>query len=323
MGAEVIPGPAVEAAFLDVGDVVGDQVVAQSVALVDRAPELAGLAGGSPGRRRCGCPTRRSARSSRRGRRPGCRPGASRSGRHAHDVRARADGNKEDLAVLREFHVASPVTAAADLLAAAGDALDDRPRPVPAPWCRHSGRGSGPRSRCCRRRRASDWDRADRRRSRTACVSPVAKSSLVSALPSPSASRRSLMRPGMLSATKMSPLGAVTILRGLRKPVAYSDTWKPLGARGIAPSGRLTSLGKLLADGVSNGLGRSSTVILRRTPGASVVQSPRASRPVKTVGLLAVGRCGLDRRDAVERRGHEGEEKELALGTVGHDVLSR
>ncbi len=68
--------------------------------------------------------------------------------------------------------------------------------------------------------------------------------------------------------------------------MAYSDTWNPLGARGIAPSGRLTSRGKLLADGVSKGFGRSSTVILRRTPGASVVQSPRASCPVKT----AVGR---------------------------------
>ena len=59
------------------------------------------------------------------------------------------------------------------------------------------------------------------------------------------------MRPGMLSATKMSPLGAVTILRGLRRPVANSDTSKPLGAFGMAPSGRRATLGKLFADGVS------------------------------------------------------------------------
>ena len=43
MAAGVIPGPAVEAAFLHVGDVVGRQVVAEQVALVGRAPEVAGL----------------------------------------------------------------------------------------------------------------------------------------------------------------------------------------------------------------------------------------------------------------------------------------
>src|ERR1700722_5232398 len=43
MRADIPPGPAVESAFLHVGDVVGDQVVAESVALVDRTPELAGL----------------------------------------------------------------------------------------------------------------------------------------------------------------------------------------------------------------------------------------------------------------------------------------
>ena len=42
VAAHVIPGPAVEAALLDRGDVVGDQVVAEVVALVGGAPELAG-----------------------------------------------------------------------------------------------------------------------------------------------------------------------------------------------------------------------------------------------------------------------------------------
>ncbi len=42
VGADVVPGPAVEAVFLDGGDVVGDEVVAEVVALVDGAPELAG-----------------------------------------------------------------------------------------------------------------------------------------------------------------------------------------------------------------------------------------------------------------------------------------
>ena len=42
VAAHVVPGPAVEAAFLDRGDVVGDEVVAEVVALVGGAPELAG-----------------------------------------------------------------------------------------------------------------------------------------------------------------------------------------------------------------------------------------------------------------------------------------
>ena len=36
---QVEPGPAVEAPFFDVRDVVGDEVVAQAVALVDRGPQ--------------------------------------------------------------------------------------------------------------------------------------------------------------------------------------------------------------------------------------------------------------------------------------------
>ena len=50
------------------------------------------------------------------------------------------------------------------------------------------------------------------------------------------------MLPGMLSATKRSPLGAVTITRGLRSLVANSVTLKPSGALGQAPSGRGTTL---------------------------------------------------------------------------------
>src|SRR5260221_8254851 len=43
MGADVPPRPAIKAAFLNVGDVVGDEIVAQSIALVDGAPEFAGF----------------------------------------------------------------------------------------------------------------------------------------------------------------------------------------------------------------------------------------------------------------------------------------
>src|SRR5580658_2035658 len=42
MTAHVVPRPAVEAAFLDRSDVVGDQVIAEVVALVGRAPKLSG-----------------------------------------------------------------------------------------------------------------------------------------------------------------------------------------------------------------------------------------------------------------------------------------
>src|SRR5580704_17145705 len=43
MAADVPPGPAIEAAYLHVGDVVGHEVVSQAVALIDRAPQLTGL----------------------------------------------------------------------------------------------------------------------------------------------------------------------------------------------------------------------------------------------------------------------------------------
>src|SRR5882762_9630308 len=42
MAADVVPGPAIKTILLDAGDVVGDEVVAEAVALVGGAPELAG-----------------------------------------------------------------------------------------------------------------------------------------------------------------------------------------------------------------------------------------------------------------------------------------
>jgi len=41
IGTDIVPGPAVERAFPDAGDVVAGDVVAQAVALVGRAPEIA------------------------------------------------------------------------------------------------------------------------------------------------------------------------------------------------------------------------------------------------------------------------------------------
>ena len=135
VGADVIPGPAVEAAFLDVGDVVGHQVVAQPVALVDRGPELAGL----------GMDRQADGVADARGEDPlvlavgveGQDVGTPLFALVVADVRPRADRNEQRLAVRRELEVARPVAAAADLLATAGDVLDDRlgrPRAFVSPF---------------------------------------------------------------------------------------------------------------------------------------------------------------------------------------------
>src|SRR5579862_5006863 len=43
MRAHIPPGPSVESAFFDVRNVVGNEIVAERVAFIDRAPQLAGL----------------------------------------------------------------------------------------------------------------------------------------------------------------------------------------------------------------------------------------------------------------------------------------
>src|SRR4051795_743858 len=81
----------------------------------------------------------------------------------------------------------------------------------------------------------------------------------------------------------MSPLGAVRRKRGSRNPEAYSSILNPGGTWSLASLGRGTSRGELLAERVAPGGGRASTVIFRRTPGASVVQSPKAFLPVSSL----------------------------------------
>src|SRR5690242_4155739 len=41
VGADVVPGPAIERALANAGDVVGRHVIAEAVALVGRAPQVA------------------------------------------------------------------------------------------------------------------------------------------------------------------------------------------------------------------------------------------------------------------------------------------
>src|SRR5216684_1395434 len=43
ISSDVVPGPSIEAPFLDVGDVIRRQIVPELVAFVDGSPQLAGL----------------------------------------------------------------------------------------------------------------------------------------------------------------------------------------------------------------------------------------------------------------------------------------
>ncbi len=119
MSTHVPPRPAVEAALLDVGDVVGHEVVAESVALVGGAPQLAGdgvdgfadAVAQAPGVDLDELAVGRELEH----------VGAMkffRMGVGVVDVGVRADGGEELAAVLREDQVAGPVAAAAQASAA-------------------------------------------------------------------------------------------------------------------------------------------------------------------------------------------------------------
>src|SRR5438128_1479644 len=109
---------------------------------------------------------------------------------------------------------------------------------------------------------------------------PEANTSLLLGLAAPSAARRTRMRPGSDSAMKMSPLGATRTVRGSRRLEANSSTWKPGGTFGTAETGLAITRGGFDADRVAYGGGRS--VILRRTKGASVRQSPNTALPTNS-----------------------------------------
>ena len=323
VGAEVIPGPAVEAAFLDVGDVVGHQVVAQRVALVDRGPELAGL----------GVDRQADGVADARGVDPlvlavgveGQDVGPALLALVVADVRPRADRNEQGLAVLRELEVAGPVAAAADLLAAAGDVLDDdlgRPaRLGVAVLVGEADDGVGIADVDVRRvgpgRIEGDPERP--------ASGPWRRPRSVSALPSPSASRSSLMRPGMLSATKMSPLGAVTILRGLLQAGGELGDLEALGSTRHGPVGPADEPGEIVGRGRVEGLRQvvegdpaSDARRVGRPVAEGLPAGQNAGRRTRTVGPRRD--CQPHDRDA---RGDECEEKGLGIEAVGHEVLSR
>ncbi len=97
------------------------------------------------------------------------------------------------------------------------------------------------------------------------------KSELALGAVPPSATRSTRTRPAGCSATNRSPLGATRSRLGPSRPVANTATLKPSGALGRAPGGGGTTLDWAATPGVANGAGRSATVILCFTPGASAL----------------------------------------------------
>ena len=103
------------------------------------------------------------------------------------------------------------------------------------------------------------------------------------------------MRPARVSATKMSPFGAVRMMRGPLRPSANNSILKPAGTCGAASAGRATTREAFAAEAVAPGAGRSCGRIRRTVPGLSACQLP--------IGILALtrrlsaGRAGTDDQD--------------------------
>ena len=216
MAAHVPPRPAVEAAFLHVGDVIGNQVVAQRVALVDRTPQLAGLgidgesaAGvadavgvdfqiGAVGIERkdvgavllsgMGVGIVRHSTPSRRTRTCSCR--RARIERRASSGRHRRARSTMCSAAPRAFRSPFSIRKPDHRVGVA----DIDPLRILYP--------------------------ADKMQSHKGRLRPVANACTCCGLPSAVMPRKILISPASLSATKKSPFGAVRMVRGLSKPVA-------------------------------------------------------------------------------------------------------
>src|ERR1700722_17911597 len=87
----------------------------------------------------------------------------------------------------------------------------------------------------------------------------------------------------------MSPFGAVRMTRGVLSPVANCSTVKPGGAFGTSASVQASWCDMFAVERVAYGAGKSAGVIRRRTPGASVRQSPNAAAPVRTASSANAG----------------------------------
>src|SRR4029453_16487237 len=100
----------------------------------------------------------------------------------------------------------------------------------------------------------------------------------------------------------MSPFGAVSRKRGSRKPLAYNSILNPGGTLGCASAGRFTTCARLMARAFELGGGKSWTVILRGTPGASLVQSPIAALPVRIAPFSAAAPIMTLRKKTVAQK---------------------
>src|SRR5262249_60277955 len=89
---------------------------------------------------------------------------------------------------------------------------------------------------------------------------PEANTSLMLGLAAPSAARRTRIRPGSDSATKMSPFGATRTVRGSWRLETNSSTWKPGGTLGAAETGFGITRGGFDADRVAYGGGEGGVV---------------------------------------------------------------
>ena len=116
---KVEPGPAVEAAYLHVGHVVGHQVVAQAVALIGRAPKLAGdgVDGFSHTVANAECVDLDELAGGQELQNVGAME-LKGMGVDVIHVGKRSDGGEKFCSVLREDEVAGPVAAAAQMAAA-------------------------------------------------------------------------------------------------------------------------------------------------------------------------------------------------------------
>src|SRR5690348_13313999 len=93
-----------------------------------------------------------------------------------------------------------------------------------------------------------------------------------SAAPSPA--RSTVTRPARVSATKISPFGAMRSTRGPDNFVAKDFTAKPAGTLSSAVAGRSPVRVKFADDFVVNGAGKAFAAIRYDLPGASLRHEP-------------------------------------------------
>jgi hypothetical protein len=111
--------------------------------------------------------------------------------------------------------------------------------------------------------------------------------------------------PELLSATKISPLGAARIRRGSSSPSANRLTSNPGGTVGLWLGERCTIRTPFENEAPRSAAGRSAALMCRRRPGRSALQSVNAARPwsspvTRSVSWATVW-AGVNRPIAISR----------------------